>query len=84
MKNNVNFHLYKINYIILICSICIIVLGYVIMGWGIKPNMYKFNQEIYSFRNITLAPIILFIGYSSVFISIFIKRKSEVEKEKNS
>ncbi len=61
-----------------------IILGYVIMGWGIKPNLYEFNPEIYSFRNITISPIILFIGYSLVFASIFIKKKSEIEKEQNS
>ena len=33
------------------------------MAWGIKGDTYEFCPEIYSFRVITLAPVVLLIGY---------------------
>ena len=43
----------KINYLIFLIGILLIVCGYIIMALG----------EVNSFQSITLAPIMLFIGY---------------------
>ena len=43
----------KINYLLFILGIISIITGYIIMGLG----------ETYSFQSLTLAPIILTIGY---------------------
>ena len=77
MKKNIDFNFTKTNWIILSISVFLIIIGYIVMGWGIEPNSYEFHPNIYSFKNITLAPILLLIGYMMVIFSIFYKNKSE-------
>lgn len=61
-----NLTLSKTNYILFGIGILLIVLGYIIMGTG----------ETYSFQSLSVAPIILLIGYLVVIpASILYKKK---------
>lgn len=67
------FPLTKTNYKLLIAGIAVIVLGYILMSGGGTDNPNQFNPEIFSFRRITLAPLILLAGYGLVGYAIMKK-----------
>ena len=63
MSNEKKILFRKKNYIILIFSICLISLGYLLMSGGGSDDPNIFNEEIYSFRRIRLAPILVVTGF---------------------
>jgi len=66
----------KTNYIILIFSIFIISLGYFIMSGGGSQDPLIFNNEIYNFKRIRLAPLLVILGFAlALFSIIYSKRK---------
>ena len=58
-----NFALSKGNYILLIIGFIIIIIGFLLMIGGKSENPNEFNPEIFSFRRITLAPLIVLFGF---------------------
>lgn len=69
------FALRKDNYIVLIVSFVIIIIGYMLMTGGGSHNPNEFNNDIFSFRRITLAPIVVMIGYMTAIYAIMKKPK---------
>tara|TARA_B100001250_G_C19297041_1_gene570132 strand:+ start:311 stop:544 length:234 start_codon:yes stop_codon:yes gene_type:complete len=64
------------NYIILIFSIFIISIGYFLMVGGESQNPLIFNDEIFSFQRIRLAPTLVIFGFVlALFSIIYIKGK---------
>jgi len=63
-KTQVNFALPKENYLYILIGFIIIILGFGLMigGRSNDPNVFN-GDEIFSFRRITLAPIIVLIGF---------------------
>jgi hypothetical protein len=63
-KTQVNFALPKENYLYILIGFIIIILGFGLMigGRSDDPNVFN-GDEIFSFRRITLAPIIVLIGF---------------------
>jgi len=61
----------KKNYIILLCSLVLIAVGFLMMMGGEGETSTAFNPEIFSPRRIKLAPIIIVIGYIGMIFSIF-------------
>jgi hypothetical protein len=54
----------KENYMVMIAGIAVIILGFVLMSGSANDNPAVFpNEEIYSFRRITLAPVVVIIGF---------------------
>ncbi len=51
------------NYKILLLGFVIIVLGYVLMAGGGSDDPMVFNYDMFSWRRITLAPIVVVIGF---------------------
>lgn len=51
------------NYIILAIGFAIVLLGFVLMAGGGSHSTTEFNYEIFSFRRITLAPILVVSGF---------------------
>lgn len=51
------------NYIIMLIGLAVIILGFVLMSGGksADPNVFR-EDEIYSFRRITLAPFLVILG----------------------
>ena len=66
----------KINYTLLIVALGIIIIGFLLMmgGGSDDPNVFN-KEEIYSFRRITLAPIVVLLGYAFGIYAIM--KKSE-------
>ena len=65
----------KKNYIILIVGLLIIATGFLLMSGGATTDPNVFNEDIFSFRRIRLAPIIVLTGFGVVFYSIFFIQK---------
>ena len=51
------------NYIILAIGFASVLLGFVLMAGGGSHSTTEFNYEIFSFRRITLAPILVVGGF---------------------
>ena len=63
----------KRRYRILFLSIFIIALGFIIMSGGESSDPDIFNEEIYSFRRIRIAPLIVIIGFAIEIYAILTK-----------
>ncbi len=55
----------------------IIILGFVLMSGGGSNDPDVFNYNIFSFRRITLAPIVVLLGFAFVFFAIMRKPKKQ-------
>ncbi|MDJ0645121.1 MAG: DUF3098 domain-containing protein [Flavobacteriaceae bacterium] len=53
----------KRNYIIMLIGLLIIALGFILMAGGGSEDPTIFNEEIYNFRRIRLAPTLVIIGF---------------------
>jgi len=60
--NEKEFLFGKRNYIIMIIGLVIIVLGFILMAGGGSDNPEVFNEEIYNWRRIRLAPTLVILG----------------------
>ena len=65
----------KKRYQILFLSIIIIGVGFLLMSGGGSNNPDVFNNEIYSFRRIRLAPLIVISGFIMCIVSILYRDK---------
>jgi len=66
----------KINYILLIIGMVVIASGYLLMVGGAPENPAVFNAaEKYSFTRITLAPIVILLGFVIEVVAIFVKAR---------
>jgi len=62
---NPGFALAKENYIYLIIGFVIIMVGFLLMVGGKSPDPNVFNaDELFSFRRITLAPVVVLAGFA--------------------
>ncbi|KAF2512170.1 DUF3098 domain-containing protein [Flavobacterium zhairuonense] len=83
MKNNIKeekqdnheFLFDSINYKILLIGIAVIALGFILMSGGGSTDPNVFNEDIFSFRRIRLAPTTVLIGFGITIYSIFKKSK---------
>ena len=65
----------KKNYLILFVSILFISIGFFLMSGGESKDPMIFNEEIFNFQRIRLAPTIVLFGFSIAIYSIFVKSK---------
>jgi uncharacterized membrane protein len=65
----------KTNYILIAIAFILIVLGFILMAGG--KNTLEYNPEIFSFRRITLAPIVCIAGFALMAVGIMYKKKDE-------
>lgn len=82
------FALEKENYILLAVGLVIIIIGFILMsGGGVEdPNAFYPNNdpsqtpEIFSFRRITLAPILVLFGFAFEIFAIMVRTDSPIIK----
>ena len=65
----------KKKYLILMLILSLLILGSVLMSGGGSNDPNVFNPEIFSFRRITLAPLII-IGSYSALMWLILKKSS--------
>jgi len=83
-----DFALEKENYILLAVGLVIIIIGFLLMSGGAATNPNDFypnndpsqTPEIFSFRRITLAPIVILFGFVFEIFAIMVKSDSKVIK----
>ena len=66
MKNNEHkpdFLFEKVNYKSLLIGIAVIALGFILMAGGGSDDPKVFNEDVFSFRRIRLAPTVVLIGF---------------------
>ncbi len=81
---NQTFLFDKDNYMWMIGGLVLILLGMMLLSGGKSDNPNEFNYaEIYSFRRITLAPIILMVGFAVEAYAIMKKPKEKGTTSEN-
>ena len=75
-----NFALRPENYKLLAIGFAIIVIGFLLMIGGKSDSPDKFNPEIFSFRRVTLAPIVVLAGFIFEIWAIM-KKPGDVDKK---
>ncbi len=78
--NKPDFPLGKENYILLIIGFLIIIIGFILMigGGSEDPNVFN-EKELFSFRRITLAPMVVLFGFIFEIWAIMKKPKENTE-----
>ena len=69
-KEQQGFLFEKVNYKILLIGIAVIAVGFILMSGGGSNDPTIFNEEIFSFRRIRLAPTVVLIGFGVTVYSI--------------
>ncbi len=75
------FALDKKNYVMIAIGFGIIVLGFLLMIGGKSDNPKVFDPAVFSFRRITLAPVVILFGF--VFEIWAIMKKTHQKPEAN-
>lgn len=70
------FYFGKHNYYWMIGGLALIILGLILMSGGRSADPHVYDaKELYSFRRITLAPILMVIGFALEVVAIMKKPK---------
>jgi hypothetical protein len=81
-SNEINTHFLfdKVNYKWLLIGLGVIALGFILMSGGGSDDPNVFNEEIFNFRRIRLAPTVVLIGFGITIYSIM-KSSSRIVTE---
>ena len=74
-KQNMPMSFGKMNYVLMVVGALVIVLGFILMSGGAEHTATEFDESIYSFRRITLAPIVVILGFIVVGLGIMLRFK---------
>nr|WP_321354480.1 DUF3098 domain-containing protein [uncultured Draconibacterium sp.] len=77
VKETVGFALGKENYKLIAIGFAVIVVGFILMAGGGSDDPNVFSEDIFSFRRITLAPILLLLGFGFEIYAIMKKPKED-------
>ena len=66
----------KKNYVFIIIGCLVVILGFILMSGGgsENPNVFQ-EEELFSFRRITLAPFMVILGYGVILYGIMKKQQ---------
>ena len=67
----------KVNYKILLVGIAVIALGFILMSGGGSDDPNVFNEAIFNFRRIRLAPTTVLIGFGITIYAIITNPKKD-------
>lgn len=67
----------RTNFYIMIAGLVFIVVGFALMAGGGSDDSNVFNEDIYSFRRIRLAPTLVLIGLGLQVYAILFKSKKQ-------
>jgi preprotein translocase subunit SecG len=67
----------KTNLLLILVGVVIVIVGFLLMAGGGSEDVAHFNaSEIFSFRRITLAPIVVIFGFAFVIYAIMRRPRS--------
>ena len=75
-KNNSEMAMGRKNYIYMGISVLIVVIGFALMSGGKSPSPDEFNEEMFSFRRITLSVLFVLSGFSLMVYAIMKRFKN--------
>ena len=76
MEDKSKMVLGKKNYVFIIIGCLVVILGFILMSGGGSENPNVFlEEELFSFRRITLAPFMVILGYGVVLYGIMKKQQ---------
>ncbi|MBP8916993.1 MAG: DUF3098 domain-containing protein [Chitinophagales bacterium] len=66
----------KENYYLIILGLVVIIIGFILMSGGkwTDPNVFP-EAEVYSTRRITIAPIVVIVGFAIEIYAVFHRSK---------
>lgn len=67
------------SYKMILIGLGVILLGFILMMGGGTDSPDEFSYDIFSFRRITLAPIVVLAGFAFIFWAIMRKPKEDKE-----
>jgi len=67
----------KKNYIVMLVGILFIAIGFILMSGGGSEDPNIFNEEIYNFRRIRLAPTLVLIGFAIQVYAILLNPRKK-------
>ena len=70
---NAGFSFERMNFMLMIAGLVVIIIGFFLMTGSSNNDPAVFNEDIYSFRRITLAPIVIVLGFIIEIIAIMWK-----------
>ncbi|RPD97763.1 DUF3098 domain-containing protein [Aureibaculum marinum] len=70
-KPNSEFLFSKKNYMIMVVGLVVIAIGFILMAGGGSDDPMVFNEKIYNFQRIRLAPTLVLIGLAIEIFAIF-------------
>lgn len=76
-NNKPEFLFDKLNYKVLLIGLAVIALGFILMSGGGSEDPNVFNEEIFSFRRIRLAPAVVLLGFGITIYSILKNPKKQ-------
>ncbi|MDX9940600.1 MAG: DUF3098 domain-containing protein [Bacteroidales bacterium] len=69
----------RTKYILMIVGLLVIALGFVLMIGGGSNDPNVFSYDLFSFRRITLAPMLVLLGFGIEFYAIMKRTTNEAE-----
>lgn len=74
-ESNKDFAFGKENYMLVIAGLVLIAIGFFLMSGGGSDDPAVFSEEIFSARRITVAPIVILLGFAVEIYAIMKKPK---------
>jgi len=65
----------KTNYILLAVGFIILIVGYILLSGGKAPNPKAFSNELFTTTRVTIAPILIILGFTIDVIALILKPK---------
>ncbi len=65
----------KINYILMAVGFAILIIGYTLLSGGKSPDPKVFSTDLFTTTRVTIAPILIIIGFTIEIIALIIKPK---------
>ena len=65
----------KMNYLLVLAGVLLIALGMILMIGGGSSDPDVFNEKMFDFQHITLAPILILLGFVVEIVAIFWRGK---------
>ncbi|MBQ7192670.1 MAG: DUF3098 domain-containing protein [Paludibacteraceae bacterium] len=76
------YNLPKLNAILIGCAFLIIVVGFALMT-GEPSGATEYNPDIFSFRRITVGPMVALAGFVLLVVAILFPKKKDSDEDKD-
>ena len=71
------FALPKKNFVLILIGLGIMILGYILLSGGVSDDPNVFNYDMFSFRRLVLAPVVILAGFGFEIYAIMKKPKKQ-------